>query len=310
MFPAWVSNESSSPNTGGQSCNCTRRHSNGSVTVKAVFAGIAILTVVCFSASLYALSHSAVGSDKALGKSVARAELLAMNVTQQVAAAHVAADNPWRGAGRRLRNDLLVSVSGCGGQFRRSIKKGTTARLRYVRRRHGQITDASKQSVAVVAGQGQVSSAIDEALVGLCGGEAAQIHSAPYETTTVYIEEVRLGAPSGREKSAVKDELARSVKASAGRRGRSCDATCNALGLRCERAAFAVLNNCPRLRQLFGCARCEVAAAGAAGSDMPALVAPSAPRGHARGVCLAAPHARLSTCAARYAHTLRLCPCV
>mmetsp|Transcript_1806 Transcript_1806/g.3910 ORF Transcript_1806/g.3910 Transcript_1806/m.3910 type:complete len:387 (+) Transcript_1806:1152-2312(+) len=109
---------------------------------------------------------------------------------------------------------------------------------------------------------------------------------------------------------ALQDSLAARLRTIAARRGQNCDSACERHGLRCAPEAFEVVNQCPRLAAEFHCAQCEVAAVGTAGPDMPCFVSPRAPVGHPRGTCMVAPDVSKTTCAARYEHTHRLCPCL
>lgn len=264
----------------------------------------------------------------------------------QVEAARAAPGNPWRGAGRRHRHDVIVAVSGCGGRMRPALRSGGSGVVRYVTRASdGHIIEGGVDSVGIILGSGQVSGEVEGVLRGLCGGEVAWTKMRDGKRLMAYVERVEAASSSWSSRSswsswsswsslssssastsfshgrawetARREEVARSVDAAAravrpsrGRRGASCAATCKHGGLVCAGELFAVVNNCPRLRAAFNCTECAVAPVEAAGADMPAWVVQTAPRGHARGACLVSPRAAASHCSARYPHTKRLCPCV
>lgn len=266
------------------------------------------------------------GSDATLNARPSDADVRAMHL-ERVRWGSAPAGNPWRGAGRRWRSDVMVSASGCGGTLVRAARVGSRVRMRYVERaRNGSMTDAAPDGVDVVVGTRQAIHA-ERALVGACAGD---VLSLPYymrgaRSLTLYVERVALPVAEGRggpgqgegwgkedmeEEMAVVDVAGREMQMVGGRRGSSCTRTCRRKGLTCEARLFGVVNNCARLRAAFACTRCETAAVGTQGGDMPAWVSLSAPVGHARGVCLASPAVRSSRCDATYAHTRRLCPCL
>lgn len=243
--------------------------------------------------------------------------------------------NPWRGASSRRRQDLLSSVSGCGGSVVPALQQGYTAALRYVVRNHlGSISDFTQSDVHIVLGAGQTPAKVDAALVGVCAGELLSVHILSKNhrqklTVTVYVSAVlppsdltRTGFQNGIVQNAhvntktnahttqMTDGIAAAISAIPGRRGGSCTRTCASKGLVCDDDLFPTVNNCPKLKQVFTCISCQIATAGAAGADMPAWVSKSAPAGHARAACLVAPHSVKSSCTARYTHTRRLCPCL
>lgn len=219
--------------------------------------------------------------------------------------------NPWRGAGNRHRSDLLSSVSGCGGTYRRRLKRGDSVALFYaLREANGTVTDSTHEGLEanIEIGAGQVSSDIEAHLEGMCSGETAQF-LANDRLITVHV--ARVGTMSREDLIAAKlEKLAHSLRTIAAPRATSCTNACLKNGLYCERSGFRIINECPRLRKIFTCRSCEIAAAGSSGPDMPCYVEPSAPRGHPRGFCMVNPNVESASCNAKYAHTRRLCPCV
>lgn len=243
--------------------------------------------------------------------------------------------NPWRGASSRKRRDIISSVSGCGGSVVPALQRGSIASLRYVVRDHGgHVIDFARSDVHIVLGTGQTPDKVDDALIGVCAGELVSVRIPSLNhrrglLVTVYVSAVAIASPSTKtgfrnsvvqsthfntraslQTSQMTDDIAAAVNAIPGRRGGSCTRTCASKGLVCDEDLFPTVNNCPKLKQLFTCVSCQIAPAGAAGTDMPAWVSKSAPAGHARGACLVAPHSIKSTCNARYKHTRRLCPCI
>lgn len=204
--------------------------------------------------------------------------------------------NPWR-----------TSRRGCGGRVRLSVTKGRRVYLRYaVWDDAGRVLDSTRNRtpVALLHGAGHASNVGgDDILTGLCAGDVISINNAvlailavdPHIEADVVVQQ---------------DLLADRVHPIAAARRHSCDSTCKHANMHCEHAAFAVVNDCDTLRNVFRCSTCEVAPSGAAGPDMPCFVSSHAPRGFRRAICLVAPHVASSTCAAAHTHTLRLCPCV
>lgn len=245
------------------------------------------------------------GTDTVLGAQLEEADLRALKLTSLMPP-HLSKTNPWRGAGRRWRRDLLTSIPGCGGTFKQAIAQGSIVQLKYSTSKNGQIVDNSSKSVSVVAGTRQVPIALDMALFGLCAGEAILVKTKD-SVTMLFIEQV--GDQNESDEERLLNGIARTTVAVPGKRGNDCVKECRRRGLECNDKAFGVVNNCPRLRELFECDRCEIAAVGSAGPDMPAFVLKTAPKGHARGACLVSPTTEWSTCRARYVYTKRLCPC-
>lgn len=247
------------------------------------------------------------GTDSALGGTLSERDLHDLHL-KSIPHAKIPQGNPWRGAGRRRRRDLLIAVSGCGGTFRPAIALGVTATLRYaVRSTDGLLLDSSRDPSDVLIGSGQLHRDVEHGLVGLCQGEAARFITRDKRKVLVFVE--RIG-PLVLDEQAEDDRLATLVIPTAGRKGKSCISTCSRKGMACSEKGFRVVNNCPRLSQVFDCIRCEVAAAGSGGPDMPAYVSKAAPVGHARGACLVSPRVSMSSCGARYKFTKRLCPCL
>lgn len=297
MFPSWSA--TSNDLAGGGWLSWRRRR------IGKVWARRALL-VFCALVMVWLFVGKAPGSDIMLNAQLSKRDFeeLGMRPFQRP---ELRTDNPWRGAGRRFRKDIIMSVSGCGGRFRKSISAGERASLRYsLRDAGGEVVDSSDGRADVVVGSGQVDEEIERNMHGLCEGEAVRFRTRDGRRVLLYIE--RVGSVRKNDK-AVEDKLAKVVRALPGRKGRSCLSTCRMSGLECEDRGFVVVNNCPRLRETFGCRKCEIAAAGSGGADMPAYVVKLAPVGHARGTCLASPDVRRSSCEARYGYTKRLCPC-
>jgi hypothetical protein len=263
------------------------------------------------------------GSDAALGLSLSVGDAAELGDMSLSAADNSSrAGNPWAGAGRRARGDLLVSQPGCGGTYRQAACVGDRVQLRYSARRGGNVVDSTRgrPPVDLVVGSSQAGAELEKALVGLCAGESVRIIAPDGVELLVAVVAVGRGltgqlravrGPVGGEDGLdAEDLVARGLVAVAGRRGASCSSSCRADGLACSEAGFGVVNTCARLRQAFPCAACEAAAAGTAGPDMPCHVAVNAPAGHPRGFCMVNPSARSASCGAKYKHTRRLCPCV
>lgn len=219
--------------------------------------------------------------------------------------------NPWRGAGNRRRDDLLSSVSGCGGHYRRKLKRGDSASLYYiVREANGSEIDGSGRDhgVDVVLGSRQVTTEMEKRLTGMCAGETVGFRSTG---RSFIVHVARVGSLRPEDEIAQRLELlAQVLKSVRAVKGASCDLTCREKGMRCAGDGFRIINACPRLREVFPCRSCETAAAGSSGPDMPCYVELSAPPGHPRGFCMVNPNVETATCKARYVHTRRLCPCV
>lgn len=299
IFPAWSEAQNANPDTYVPRRRRQQQCRNFAVKV----------FLPCIALAILLLLYRRPGgdSDSALGKTLSQTDLRDLNLAS-VPQVPLAADNPWRGAGRRRRNDMIISIPGCGGRFQQAIGIGDTASVRYaIKGGNGQLLDASKKSVSIKIGSGQVENDIERALIGICGGEAIRFDTTDGRKVIIYVEGVGL---KHFEDGGLADRLAAAVVVLPGRRGRSCSATCGAKGLVCEEKAFKVVNNCPRLREAFACVKCEVAAAGSGGPDMPNYVVLSAPVGHARGACLVSPHVDIARCTARFEYTKRLCPCL
>jgi hypothetical protein len=221
--------------------------------------------------------------------------------------------NPWAGASRRRRSDLVVTVPGCGGTYRPLSKTGSNLLLRYILKRGTTVLDSThgRSPVSVVLGSSQVSRRLDEALHGTCAGETVRVSLTNGIEIIVSIINLHPSPDqSVSEDDDDNDQLATSLVPLPGTRGRSCIAVCSMRGLSCEAEGFKVVNSCPRLRAAFPCTRCEVAAVGTSGADMPCFVSLGAPEGHPRGFCMVHPHSRSATCDATYKYTRRLCPCL
>lgn len=299
LFPAWSVTTDSLHETFP-----TRRRRYQRLRTLGVRVGILVCVTVLVYLLIIRKGHN---TDEVLGGKITKQELDDLHLTS-FKREEVANGNPWRGAGRRTRSDVIVSVSGCGGTMRPAISEGDVAVIRYcIRDNSNTVVDSSIDTAGVAVGSGQVGIEIERALIGLCAGEIARFKTRHGRTILVYVE--RVGDEKDSEEEREEDRLAGIVKASAGRRGRNCRTTCRARGLVCKQNGFLVVNNCPRLRAAFNCARCEVAAVGSGGPDMPAFVVSSAPKGHARGVCLVSPSVHTATCEAKYEFTRRLCPC-
>lgn len=254
------------------------------------------------------------GTDRVLGSAlnVRDADSLGLSVHPvAVRAGAKGLHNPWRGAGNRMREDLLSSVSGCGGKYRPWLRHGDTASLFYsVREADGAVIDGSggSHAIDVVLGSGQVNPEMDRRLKGLCAGETVTYESAN-RFFIAYVERVgRLELED--ERSQRLEVLAHVLKSVRAPKGVACELACRRKGMRCAEDGFRIINACPRLREAFACRSCETAAAGSSGPDMPCYVELSAPLGHPRGSCMVNPKVETATCKARYAHTRRLCPCV
>lgn len=291
VFPAW--------SDGGSTVTPkhTRRHrrrrlSNGLHLLLAVFFAIAIISFITYIVPRR-------GSDNMLNARLSPEDERLLRPPRLPATV----GNPWRGAGRRMRSDLVIAVSGCGGTFRPALQSGMRARVRYVQRKaSGALVDSSSDAVHIVLGAHHVPD-VEHALAGLCAGEVVRVLRG---SDTLLVAVLQVGNDIQRDG---RDIAARAIVARTTARGRSCQEACRKVGLICEASMFAVVNNCPRMRMAFRCTRCEVAAVGSAGADMPAWVSYSAPAGHARGACLVSPDVTLSCCEASFAHTRRLCPC-
>lgn len=214
--------------------------------------------------------------------------------------------NPWRG-----------TRQGCGGRVRPSATAGRTLVVRYaVWGDDHQVVDSTRNrtSVAIVLGSGQAHALGGvRVLGGLCAGDVIEVALQRARRALVAVLRVDGDDAQAHEEAAVaarQDKLAEMTRAVGAPRRRTCDSVCRRHGLRCERGAFVVVNDCDRLRTAFHCEACEVAPAGAAGADMPCFVSPHAPSGFRRGLCLVAPHVDQSTCSAFHHETHRLCPCV
>jgi hypothetical protein len=263
------------------------------------------------------------GSDAALYKTLTAEQAAELGDNSLSAIAEKSSsysENPWSGASRRARNDMLVSVPGCGGDFVRAAAKGDTVQLRYIARSNDNeiVTESTRNRsiVDVVVGAGQVDVGLDNALVGVCTGEVLRLSTG---RMIVFVAHVSSQPPrfgndekNSEEDDDAGDRVARGLSAITGGRGASCTSTCTNAGLTCNALGFTVVNTCPRLRVAFDCTICEAAAVGTAGPDMPCYVMPSAPAGHPRGFCMVHPGSgsKGSECDARYKHTRRLCPCV
>ncbi|KAI0565598.1 FKBP-type peptidyl-prolyl cis-trans isomerase [Gracilaria domingensis] len=301
MFPAW--NIAGSPEEDEEQSR--RPYRRRRMSTSRCVSQVTLLLVVMTGAGIV-YHRFQIGSDAALGADLSQADLHALNMSK-LQPVPMSQDNPWRGAGRRLRHDVIRSVPGCGGTFRRAVAHGDQVQVRYAMWRDDRIIDSSSSSVNVIAGSSQIPRKLDSALTGLCAGEAVRVRVA--ETETLLLVE-KVGKLTENEREEELDSLARSITALPARRGHDCRSECARQGMQCAQHALALVNNCPRLREAFGCEQCETAAVGSAGADMPAFVVRSAPRGHARGACLVSPRVDMSRCEARYAHTRRLCSCV
>ena len=74
----------------------------------------------------------------------------------------------------------------------------------------------------------------------------------------------------------------------------------------CDAALLPVVNDCATLRTHFRCDRCH----DSMGGDQPAYVAASAPVDKEPGACLVNTDASLFSCAGKWQHAQRLCPCM
>lgn len=219
------------------------------------------------------------------------------------------ARNPWS-SGDASRSP------GCGGRVNPSARAGDFLRVRYVvRDANGSVADSTRERrpATILLGSGQ-GLPLARALAGLCAGESASFALPSGGSVLVAVVAVGTGSSTGSGKEAAEaedeDRLARSVTPVAAHRRRNCDSACAAEGKVCDARAFAIVNDCTRLRKAFKCAVCETAAKGSAGKDMPCFVSRHAPRSFPRGYCLASPVVGSSVCSARHPHTSRLCPCV
>lgn len=254
-----------------------------------------------------------VGTDQVLGRALESEykdplDLGAHNSTFRISSRRVR--NPWRGAGNRMRYDLLSSVSGCGGKYRPRLSEGDTASLLYyMRDSNGSLIDRSSggRSIDVVLGSDQLGPEIEKRLRGLCAGET-MIHKSGNRVFVAHVQ--RVGRIEHADKRAERLEmLAEVVAAVRASRGVTCNVACHRKGMQCTEEGFRIINACPKLRESFACRSCETAAAGSSGPDMPCYVELSAPVGHPRGSCMVNPKIETATCTAKYAHTRRLCPC-
>jgi hypothetical protein len=273
--------------------------------------GLVPVAIVCFL--ILVSQHDALGSDRSLSSSLpvdVAAELGDVLLASSREIYHI--QNPWAGSSRRSRSDLLVAVPGCGGTYREVAGPGSHLRLRYVLWKHGTVVESTRgrHPVDVVVGSTQVPSRLDKALEGVCAGETLAVSSSDGTRITASILRVQRASHNNDSDMDLEDALARSLMVVPGIRGHSCGRVCSAAGFTCSDAGFKVVNTCPRLRSVFPCTACEVAAVGTSGADMPCYVSPNAPLGHPRGFCMVHPEARRSTCDASYKHTRRLCPCL
>lgn len=299
LFPAWIdSNE--------------RRVIQRRKRFLCAIAGlvIAVLTLYGLASALGLVGKN---SDKVLGKAL-RAQVVSQlglpTSSPLLRSTLLSSRNPWRGAGARRRNDLLSSVSGCGGNYRPRLRLGESASIFYSVRDGNGTIDSTRDGVAVdvVLGARQIASEAEERLDGLCAGETIEFSSGD----RVFILHVaRVGVRPREDQEARKLEgLSKVLKAIPARRGSSCNSTCRRVRMQCVERGFRIINSCPRLREAFKCRTCETAAAGSSGPDMPCYVELSAPVGHPRGFCMVNPKVQTATCEAKYVHTRRLCPCV
>lgn len=201
--------------------------------------------------------------------------------------------------------------AGCGGRWLREAIVGDKVLVRYaVLEDGGKVLDGGGEGFVVTVGSGDVGLGV----FGVCEGMLREMRvmwrGVGRVAVLVYAEKVfRGGWMEGDGDGEGGVDWEGRVVGVGGRRGWSCERVCRDWGGVCEEKGFVVVNTCPRLRRVFDCKVCEVAAVGSAGADMPCWVHWSAPRGHPRGYCLVHPHKGRSRCGARYRHTVRLCPC-
>ncbi|CDF38591.1 unnamed protein product [Chondrus crispus] len=254
------------------------------------------------------------GTDRVLGKALAAGDAKSLGLPRHfttVPSGRKGLNNPWRGAGNRRRNDLLSSVSGCGGTYRPKLKDGDTASLYYsLRQDDNLVTDASSKGHAIdlVLGSGQLGDEIESRIRGLCAGETMR-YASNDGILIVHVAYIgKLGVQNERLQRL--EKLSHIIKSLRASKGVSCELACRRKGLICAQDGFKIINTCPRLKQAYPCRSCETAAAGSSGPDMPCYVEISAPVGHPRGSCMVNPKITSATCKAKYRHTRRLCPCI
>ncbi|KAA8494693.1 hypothetical protein FVE85_2934 [Porphyridium purpureum] len=235
-----------------------------------------------------------------------------------------------------------VIVVGCGGTFRPSARTGDRVEVRYVAEMRGRdaraVAPTPVLNVSFVLGAKQPFRALQSAIGRMCPGEIAELvipswvlrilpgaHHIPsfLKSATplprrgglgpqlhIFVQLVSTArATESMDEFEEAQVLAARILAIAGAQGESCDSACARNNATCLADAFKVVNECPRIKTVFPCTVCEVAAKGSAGPDMPCFVSPSAPIGHPRGYCMATPNVAVSDCAGRYPHTSRVCPC-
>lgn len=260
--------------------------------------------------------HDCVGSSPPLRKSVLLNDATELgDVALAIEDSASAEGNPWRNRNRRCRKDLVVAQAGCGGSYRIAASWGDRVRLRYFVREKATIKESTRDRgpVDLVLGRDQVESVVESALIGLCAGEVLRINLGNHNDLIIAVISVIRAADDVEQMRVaddMSDELTSSLVPTAGRRGASCTTTCSRKDMECHKQGFYVLNSCSRLRPVFACTSCEIAAIGTAGADMPCHVAQNAPLGFPRGLCMVHPSVKYASCEASHEHTRRLCPCV
>lgn len=237
-----------------------------------------------------------------------------------------------------------VPVVGCGGTFRPFARSGDRVEIRYVaevRTSENKVPSSSPAlNVSFVMGAPQPFVALQNAIGVMCPGELAELVIPLWllrilpgaQHVPSYIK--RMAASSPRRGASMASQLhvfvevlstarahesldefeeaqilASRIVAVGAEQGESCDAACARKSASCLADAFKIVNECPRIKSVFPCTVCEVAAKGSAGPDMPCYVSPLAPLGHPRGFCMSSPNVAVSECAGKYPHTSRICPC-
>lgn len=221
--------------------------------------------------------------------------------------------NPWAGASRRLRFDLIAAATGCGGTYKPAARRDMQIDLQFVTLKQGRVVDSTPGSGPAVIrlGAGQVTRRIEHALYGLCAGDIVGLSIDWSTYMIVHIVQVYSvsAIPANNERLDL-DDMAKRIVPTPARQGSSCKSVCERNDMRCEPDGFPILNSCPRLRSAFDCTSCEIAAKGTAGPDMPCFVSTRAPDEYPRGFCMVHPDATKSRCDGKHKYTKRLCPCI
>jgi hypothetical protein len=86
----------------------------------------------------------------------------------------------------------------------------------------------------------------------------------------------------------------------------NCDEVCAAVGKKCDKNVFSMLNTCKSLKEKFPCKSCHESF----GFEQPAYVDPAVDKSSSAGACLFSSQLDLnSVCSAKHKSTKRLCSC-